>query len=330
MKLIYLLLILITSNCTTKNSNFTRNLTAWFLFQNEKSLEINYFQIKDFGYNPGGLNMYVYKPNELLNSPPVVFSLHGCSESANSYRNSGWDLLAEERKFLVVYPEQPLVSASNNRCFGWFNSTDTTKDMGQAKSILSMLEYVIKNYNVNPNKVYINGLSAGGYFASNMVALYPEKFQAFGSVAAGPSRCYPEGVNSNPFNITQCTNGLTTVNKTGQEWKDILVNLNPQNQVWPRAIFIHGDSDIVVKPTLLEEARKQWTTIHLVSSPFQNIDNANFIQKTYGTVENPLVETWILKNLGHAFPINNCGKQDTFYVQAAICGSKVMADFFKL
>jgi poly(3-hydroxybutyrate) depolymerase len=43
------------------------------------------------------------------NAVPLVVSLHGCTESADEFRQlSRWDQLAEARGFIVVFPEQTM------------------------------------------------------------------------------------------------------------------------------------------------------------------------------------------------------------------------------
>src|SRR5688500_1858754 len=48
-------------------------------------------QVTSFGSNPGNLNMYAYRPDNLPSGAPAVVLLHGCTQNANAYyTNSGW------------------------------------------------------------------------------------------------------------------------------------------------------------------------------------------------------------------------------------------------
>jgi poly(3-hydroxybutyrate) depolymerase len=53
-------------------------------------------------------------------------------------------------------------------------------------SIKQMVDYALSSYGLNPARVYVTGLSAGGAMTAVMLATYPDVFAA-GSVVAGPS-----------------------------------------------------------------------------------------------------------------------------------------------
>src|SRR5512143_1043929 len=75
-------------------------------------------EVQSFGTNPGELKMYEHAPASLAASKPVVLVMHGCSETAESAAATGWNELADQLGFLVVYPEQ---QTGNNPlgCFNW-------------------------------------------------------------------------------------------------------------------------------------------------------------------------------------------------------------------
>ncbi|MDF1672464.1 MAG: PHB depolymerase family esterase, partial [Vicingaceae bacterium] len=70
-------------------------------------------RIEDFGENKGNLKMYSYIPKKLNTSKPVplVFVLHGCTQSAEEIKNeSGWNKLADSLNFIILYPEQKQIN----------------------------------------------------------------------------------------------------------------------------------------------------------------------------------------------------------------------------
>ena len=74
--------------------------------------------VTGFGDNPGGLAMYRYVPPGTPELAPLVVALHGCTQTATVYRAAGWEELADELGFYVLYPEQ--TSANNPaQCFNW-------------------------------------------------------------------------------------------------------------------------------------------------------------------------------------------------------------------
>jgi len=72
-----------------------------------------------------------------------------------------------------------LFGANNqNACFNWFEPEDTARDRGEALSIRQMIDAMVARHFVDPSRVYIVGLSAGGAMTAAMLAAYPERFAA--------------------------------------------------------------------------------------------------------------------------------------------------------
>src|SRR5262245_41320674 len=78
----------------------------------------NFAEVPGFGSNPGGLKMYLYTPSpEPPPGAPAVLAMHACTQTATVYRGAGWETLADQYGFWVVYPEQQ----TNNNALGCFN-----------------------------------------------------------------------------------------------------------------------------------------------------------------------------------------------------------------
>ena len=99
--------------------------------------------VLDFGPNPGALDMYEYAPADLPSGRPVVVVLHGCTQQADSMEAAGWNSLADQMKFTVVYAQQRTANQPV-KCFTWYAPDDISRDSGEAKSILSMLDPTIR------------------------------------------------------------------------------------------------------------------------------------------------------------------------------------------
>ena len=90
-------------------------------------------KIKEFGSDPGNLEMYIHIPKSKSDSikRPLIVALHGCTQDAESMaRQSGWNKLADNFGFYVLYPQQKIIN-NPNACFNWFRKKDICKGMGE-------------------------------------------------------------------------------------------------------------------------------------------------------------------------------------------------------
>jgi poly(hydroxyalkanoate) depolymerase family esterase len=115
---------------------------------------------------------------------PLVVALHGCTQTAAGFRAlTRLDELAAKRGFVVVFPEQPK-SRNQLGCWNWFQQDHMQRGAGEPSMIAGITNEVLQRYPIDPDRVYVTGLSAGGAMASVMGATYPDLFAAIG-VAAG-------------------------------------------------------------------------------------------------------------------------------------------------
>ena len=124
-------------------------------------------------------NYHLYLPGRYAatKSWPLLVMLHGCKQDPVTFSSgTRMNQLADQQGFLVLYPEQRRW-ANAFRCWNWFDSS-AHRAGGEAALIAGMVREVIANYGVDPARVYIAGLSAGGAMTSIMASCYGDLFAA--------------------------------------------------------------------------------------------------------------------------------------------------------
>jgi poly(hydroxyalkanoate) depolymerase family esterase len=124
--------------------------------------------------------LYVPTTYEAGTAMPLVVALHGCTQSADQFRQlSGFDDVAEAKGFIVVYPEQSK-SANQLSCWNWFKTEQLSRSSGEPSMIAGITDWVQQHYTVDSHRTYVAGLSAGGAMAAVMGATYPDVYAAIG------------------------------------------------------------------------------------------------------------------------------------------------------
>jgi poly(hydroxyalkanoate) depolymerase family esterase len=287
-------------------------------------------EVTGFGTNPGDLRMFSFVPDELQHQPALVVVLHGCGQTAAGYDlGAGWSTMAERYGFALLMPEQK-PSNNANTCFNWFNPEDIARDSGEACSIRQMIAHIVADTGVDPRRIFVTGLSAGGAMTSVMLATYPELF-AGGAVIAG----LPFGVATN---VREALNGMfQSPSHPAGELGDLVRKASSHKGPWPKISVWHGSADRTVNPANANEIVKQWLDVHdLPLAPMSEGTVDGYPHQVWWNADGEtIVESYTITNMAHGTPLGGdnderYGAQGAFLIEAGISSSYHIANFFGL
>jgi poly(hydroxyalkanoate) depolymerase family esterase len=253
--------------------------------------------------NPGNLRGRIYVPEGLDGPAPLVVVLHGCTQDAAVYdHGSGWSTLADRHGFILLFPEQ---QRANNPmlCFNWFSVGDTQRGMGEAASIRAMIEAVKEAHDIDPARIFVTGLSAGGAMASAMLATYPEIFAA-GAILAGIAYGCADSVGE----AFDCMGGRA---RSDAEALARQVRLaSPHKGPWPRVQVWQGSADSTVVPSNADAIVLQWSHLHGLDPKPDRVDEVEgHPRRTWlGADGAPVIEQYVIAGMAHGVPLDGEGE----------------------
>ena len=252
--------------------------------------------------NPGRLRGRYYVPDGVKGHAPLLVVLHGCTQNAAVYdHGSGWSRLADRHGFILLFPEQ---SRDNNPmlCFNWFEAGDTRRGRGEAASIAAMVEAMKRAHDIDPERIFVTGLSAGGAMAAAMLATYPDLFAA-GAIIAGVAYGCASGVAE----AFDCMGGRAR--SGGAELAAKVRRASPHKGPWPRVQVWQGSADTTVVPSNADAIVRQWAELHgLEATPDRADEVAGYPRRVWTAADGTaLVEHVSVTGMAHGVPLDPDG-----------------------
>jgi poly(hydroxyalkanoate) depolymerase family esterase len=260
--------------------------------------------LQDFGDNPGSLTAYTFIPKNLQENAALVVVLHGSTQNAALYNTgSGWSQLAEKYGFALLFPEQ--IEENNAMAsFSWFNTRDNHRESDEPTSIRNMIKFCTHSYKLDPEKIFITGLSSGGAMTAVMLATSPEIFAGGAIIAGLPYR--------STDTLTQAFMRMKGFGGPTDRQLDAHVReASPFIGDWPSISIWHGTGDSVVDVSNADSLLRQWKSIHNIEGPPTFTHNEkNLVRDVWCNAQNKiLIEQNIIENMGHGTPLNIDGNK---------------------
>lgn len=204
-----------------------------------------------WGNGAGAHEYIVYTPAGWTPSAsmPLMVVVHGCQTSADQQmRASLFNPLADERGFVVVYPD---TNASQNaapgptaRCWQFPFPSNWKRDSGDLAAIAGITRSVTDAWGVDAERVYLAGMSAGGFTTSNLSAAYPDLYAASVVASAGAyadGTCLAQNLVAMPVSLS------ASMART---------QMGSRARVVPRMV-IGGDADLGIPRTCADKSLQQ-------------------------------------------------------------------------
>lgn len=254
------------------------------------------FLTGSYGNDAGSRAYKLYVPSGYRGQAlPLVVMLHGCTQSPDDFAaGTRMNALAEEQGCFVVYPAQA-ASANASKCWNWFRPEDQRRGRGEPSLIAGITRQIMRDYTVDPRRVYVAGLSAGGAAAAIMGAAYPDLYAAIGvhsGLACGAASDLPSAF------AAMRGGAIAAGRRSDGAWEP--------RRIVPAIVF-HGGQDTTVHPCNGEQVIAQSTSSEIIGLATRvergQVPGGHAYSRILHTDASGVAvfERWVVHGAGHAW-----------------------------
>ena len=235
---------------------------------------------------------------------PLLMLLHGCTQTPAEFAAATrFNALADRQGVVLVYPQQTQ-AANLNRCWNWFEPRHQSRIAGEPAILAGIVRSLLadRRFTLDPSRIYVAGISAGGGMASTLGATFPDVFAAVG-VHSGP-----------PFK--SATGGREALSAmAGRTELPSLGEIPARELGLPPMVVFQGDRDHTLRPATATQLTTQWLTVaaaaHGPDDPRRVVRTrtsttatgarAASVTRWYSARGRTVLESWLVDGLGHAW-----------------------------
>ena len=213
----------------------------------------------------GSRAYFVHTPPALPAPAPLVVMLHGCTQTAADLaRSTKMNAVADRHGFVVAYPQQ---SGQHNSqgCWNWFLPAHQRRAAGEPALIAGIAQELAAGgpaTRIDPERVFLAGMSAGGAMAAVLAANYPELFSGL-AVHSG----LPYAAATSQESAFQA---MARGARDGSGHAGALAAMGERRRPMP-TIVIHGASDSIVSSVNGRRLVEQWLGANTLA-PGESLD----------------------------------------------------------
>jgi poly(hydroxyalkanoate) depolymerase family esterase len=232
---------------------------------------------------------------------PLLMLLHGCDQDAEGFANATrFTAVADRHGIVLVAPEQTR-RHHPNRCWHWYETRNQHRDKGEPALLAGVVAAMLdeqERWRINPRRVYVAGISAGGAMALILAAVYPDLFAAVGVHSAPPYRA-ASGAGS----AFAAMAARSAVPGPAESAEPI-----------PPLVVVQGKADRVVHPDNAARVAAQWLAFNgggplRSTTTTDSAGDGRGFQTTrwFGDRGRTVAEMWLVDDLGHAWSGGRAG-----------------------
>jgi poly(hydroxyalkanoate) depolymerase family esterase len=260
---------------------------------------------------------------------PLIVMLHGCQQNAADFaQGTRMNTHAAKHGFAVLYPEQSL-RVHPHRCWRWY-AQDAQKGESDVAVVASLIQEILETHPIDPQRVYVCGISAGAALAHLLALTHPELIAAVALHAAPVS-----GVSSSAagaYSVMQ--HGSLRASAAARR----ALTRFPRTGALP-AILIGGTDDKIVRPVNQRQLLEQFLLLNqtqgLIAQPPRETPYGRTSKKQprrrivatrdYLRGRKLIIRSVLIEGLGHAW---SGGDTTLSYNAAGPDASRLVVDFF--